>query len=1824
MGKDGDFKIEIPFGDIKDKVKDLDKWSREFWKIKKREDISPVLASRGYEDKGHGHILGIIKNVEDLLEKYTNIFNYKNKKKVSNSQNLIDSLEPNILLFYLTAYLHDIGMKFAEVFEVLKPIVEGSERHSLHIMELIHNFHQYGSFIVLLGISQREKEQIDAQEFPFFVKLPVIQRDNLNELFGVLKNIHEQHFDQFFKECEEFIIMLAILCLLHKEVKAEYIDNILKKIEDRESLLNYFQKWWGYFKLTELWTNKISAKTQSNHHSSEIFSGSGQILVKNQDEKKLNFFLVEALLQYGDKTEITINRLTRNPHDLKNSPLIEFINMTRYDNDRDSIISSIGKKAISDFARFRACRFIPVLEIKAVGGNLDNSSIPTINPKLDVVIMYQRYKGDNDIFPILRYHNEKDFYDLGFLQAIQVHFPLILKDMIDWQNPNNPFIEITFKKTEQDAGAVNDDRENDIPEDYNPFSSSNRKAITKFSQSILNPELKKKKEGPKKVFYETSDLIVPSSFEVMAVFNLFLPEDSYMINFTTEDIAYHTGISEKKSSEICNIMQNEGYLVVEQEVGKYRLTGDVNLRRQIAQMRDQYKDEHTFQQMCNKIEDILKFGKPLALSDAGIGETVKDIGIPGLNIIFGGLYSTNAKTKDNSFTHRVPGLPRSHTLLIKGEPGTGKTTIGMQIALYLKQYRAKFLTFEEDINQLCNDLSVYCKDDSQSSDIGWNKEDIRKITYPLTKIRTPSAWQNPDVVLEELISVLDNELPQLLVIDSISRFRDLGGDTNARQILRRLIRNLKCRRITAIFLGEDRENGNTFEEYEVDGVIHLKWFGDMLTFSINKLRGQKAYKGPHSAALLTIEDLQKDQHKLIAESIASRTEEEANKNSSTNRKIYLTVGFNVFPEISVYKDLESSLNIVQDENHQNEPISTGTPGLDNLLKISPEGKRKGFKQGETILLVGSAGAGKTLLALNFMRHGYLTDNSQTENKHLLWINFEGDRRTLKFAVGGYTNSLSSDYEEMLNSKVKTDTKKQFAFIDFPSINLDLNKIVFTLEAFRLRYGIDRLVIDSITELEKAKGSGQPGVKTFLSGLIEFLRARGITTIFVCRSDAFFKSIDKIEEQVSSLVDLIICIRNFDIHNQIHKGIYIQKARGRAHNSKIMRMNISSREGINVEDSGWDLENLLAGDTSSIEQPQIFFKLFYENPAEREINHEIIDDFNNSRYPGENTTFTLVKKPSIYTEFWSFKGQYSAGHANTRVLSIPDYVMTAFRDNDRLATLNKYLKSELLQKILSEKHLRKFYSSTTQTRSAIETPLIDSIPCYCDFGVFAFKNFSNNINIWMLTNDQKESLAKLDKILGEMQFANTTWQKNKLEKYSWDYLIQIFESLKGIKDKNMQDIFPFAFPPFDNKSEFVAFFMELLWSHGGDIYEIKIGQDYDRDKYLQRFKEAIRKSILQDVKNNFKSIFSDGPYNKEEKDNFENRFSQYGLELRGIKREGFIEWIKLELAKETGDCFKSVLKLDGEPFKKTLEIIFKLIHGIGVPNPIHGEFRDRSILSRCWYSCNSNVHENPTKVLPLPLAEIEIDLKDILKSEESTQKIKYYRSITCLTYWALAMLKNALSPEIGGNFIESMNAPNYYAKRLSLKKGMPVTNWELTKKRFSDFDPNSYELLEKIMANGQENEDLLEAISNYLKNPEAELEHFSQYATQNKSFIRRELIELLENLPQNKEQFITNLMENDDSLNKNVFFPKMRQSRFAFYQIEQALHFQFLQLLIPKHEFRNECIYSTDIFEETKSLFSDESYKEGNGWKNCFEKISREFRMHIAFELLSYFYIEGKS
>ncbi|MCX6583804.1 MAG: hypothetical protein NT166_26820 [Candidatus Aminicenantes bacterium] len=525
----------------------LDAWSRGFWIVDK-DNIKVKFAQQGYEDKGYGHIQRIIANVGELFEGYfgklydlqgTNLTGRKRKffEKMKN-----EVFRGNLLLFCVTALLHDIGMNFPRIFKALSRYVKERGQYPHHIGEIIYEYHHYASFIILMEMSCIKVGVSQFKNCPYLKNISDEKnKEDIMALNGLLETIHKDHFGKFFDSIKEFKIVLAILCLLLKKVKNEYVESIVRKfVNKNKDVVKIFEKWWDYFERAKKWTEKAHQRYLRNRD--ELSTSNEAKFLKANDGSLLDLQLVEALLQYGDKTEITIARLARKQNGYNKMPLEDFIEDTEFDERKGYICTNMAQKVISDFARARACCYISVLLI-TVEKNANKKT-----PELDIVIHYLRFDNDKDVFKYIRYQDEKDFYDLGFLRDIRLRIPKLIsysKELMKRNYPSllngsvyksiikNPVFELKFKREEHSVRNVLMKLKtagisvNNFPETKEglkkikeckgnfPYTQQNCDAINKYANLLIKPE------GKKRVFYKSCDKEVPANFEIMAVLNLF-------------------------------------------------------------------------------------------------------------------------------------------------------------------------------------------------------------------------------------------------------------------------------------------------------------------------------------------------------------------------------------------------------------------------------------------------------------------------------------------------------------------------------------------------------------------------------------------------------------------------------------------------------------------------------------------------------------------------------------------------------------------------------------------------------------------------------------------------------------------------------------------------------------------------------------------------------------------------------------------------------------------------------------------------------------------------------------------------------------------------------------------------------------------------------------------------------------------------------------------------------------------------------------------------------------------------------------------------------
>jgi len=162
------------------------------------------------------------------------------------------------------------------------------------------------------------------------------------------------------------------------------------------------------------------------------------------------------------------------------------------------------------------------------------------------------------------------------------------------------------------------------------------------------------------------------------------------------------------------------------------------------------------------------------------------------------------------------------TVLVRGAPGTGKTTLAMQFLVNgaRKGEPGLLISFEEFPQSLHRDAEA----------LGWNLKELE------AKELLHLHFTSPHVLLESLQSpaspisrlLLDGGIRRV-VLDSVTHFTRITNDSvQLRAVYNTLINGLKREEVTALLVGEEsRFENQRFEQgklsYIVDGIVLLRY-----------------------------------------------------------------------------------------------------------------------------------------------------------------------------------------------------------------------------------------------------------------------------------------------------------------------------------------------------------------------------------------------------------------------------------------------------------------------------------------------------------------------------------------------------------------------------------------------------------------------------------------------------------------------------------------------------------------------------------------------------------------------------------------------------------------------------------------------------------------------------------------------------------------------------------------------------------------------------------------------------------------------------------------
>lgn len=460
----------------------------------------------------------------------------------------------------------------------------------------------------------------------------------------------------------------------------------------------------------------------------------------------------------------------------------------------------------------------------------------------------------------------------------------------------------------------------------------------------------------------------------------------------------------------------------------------------------------------------------------------------------------------------VGGFTRGHLYLLEGSPGTGKTTIALQFLVegHARGERGLYVTLSETEDELRLTATSH----------GWeiaDKFDIFELAPPeslLDSEHQQSLLYSSDLELGEatkaIFETVERIKPDRIVIDSLSEIRLLAQSSlrYRRQIL--LLKHYFARNGATVLLLDDlTSDANDKTVHSVaHGVIRLdelapSYGAERRRLRVLKYRGQAYRGGFHDFTI---------------------------KHG----------GIEVFPRL-VASEHRTSFD--------RSPLTSNNAELDALLG-------GGLERGSSALVLGPAGAGKSLLTLHFARAAV-----ERGEKAALFI-FDEELGLLfsrALAMGIDLKALE-DSGNLLIEQVDAAELSPGEF------------------AHRVRHRVDAaqvktVVIDSLNGYQAAMPE-EHSLLLHMHELLQYLNRQGATTFVTVAQHGLVGSM-KSPVDITYLADSVILLRYFEALGRVRRAISIIKKRSGSHEDTIREYRIG-RRGIGIGAPLADFQGVLSG------------------------------------------------------------------------------------------------------------------------------------------------------------------------------------------------------------------------------------------------------------------------------------------------------------------------------------------------------------------------------------------------------------------------------------------------------------------------------------------------------------------------------------------------------------------------------------------------------------------------------------------------------------------------
>lgn len=232
---------------------------------------------------------------------------------------------------------------------------------------------------------------------------------------------------------------------------------------------------------------------------------------------------------------------------------------------------------------------------------------------------------------------------------------------------------------------------------------------------------------------------------------------------------------------------------------------------------------------------------------------------------------------------------------------------------------------------------------------------------------------------------------------------------------------------------------------------------------------------------------------------------------------------------------------------------TGIPGLDKMLG-------GGFFHGDSVLVAGSPGTGKTTLGLHFTAAGV------EAGEGTVYVTFEYLPQQI------YRDAKAKGWD----LKGWEDEGKVRLLCTTPDMVLaESGAETGLLEEAIKEIGAKRLVIDSMTHFEFL-GLERHDMRTQLAGLMNRLRLIGVTTLLTHEIAEIVGPAVRVSDWgLEFLVDTVILLRYVELEGELVKACNILKFRGGDHDRRYRRV-VLGPKGMSIEADFAGIEDISRG------------------------------------------------------------------------------------------------------------------------------------------------------------------------------------------------------------------------------------------------------------------------------------------------------------------------------------------------------------------------------------------------------------------------------------------------------------------------------------------------------------------------------------------------------------------------------------------------------------------------------------------------------------------------